>query len=75
MKVTFRKFDEGDIIALFPEEKTGVKNYIQSYQHIGQHGDASPELINDLTSVCAGEYEPLLDELKSIGYDNLIINE
>lgn len=74
MKVLFRRFPDGDIIALFPEEKTGTgDNFIMSYQHIGQHSDASPELIEDLTVPGCVDYDPLLQELVSIGYDDLEI--
>jgi hypothetical protein len=41
--VVFRKFKDGDVIALFPEMKHG--QFINSYMHIGQHGDATPDLI------------------------------
>jgi hypothetical protein len=66
-KVIFRKFSDGDVIALFPEIK-GYAQFIQSYMHIGQHGDASRELIKSLSIPHPDEYKPLLDELTSIGY-------
>ena len=74
--VKFKKFpvddahDAEDIIALFPEEPTGVKNFIGSYMHVGQHGNASPELLTDAYIVDAtpSEYAALRDELVSIGY-------
>ncbi len=65
--VTFRKFPEGDVIALFPEiEDTGI--YIQSYMHVGQHGGASPDLIDDLDKAKSDEYSSLKSELERIGY-------
>ena len=74
--VKFKKFPltpeqgGGDIIALFPEEPTGNENFIGSYMHVGQHGDASPELLTDTDIVDATpeEYAALRDELVSIGY-------
>lgn len=43
LPVVYRRFKEGDVIALFPtiDESRGM---IGSYQHIGQHGAASPLL-------------------------------
>lgn len=68
IKVVFRKFPEGDIIALFPEEIADFKGNILSYQRIGQHGGASPELLNELNPASLDEYLPLKKELESIGY-------
>lgn len=70
--VHFRKFPEGDVIALFPE-LPATPPYITSYQHIGQHGDASKDLLVDLEHATASEAASLLKELVSIGYDNLIV--
>ncbi len=72
MLVHFRKFPEGDIIALFPS-LPATYPYITSYQHVGQHGDASIELLHDLERVDVPEYTPLLAELGVIGYDNLTV--
>lgn len=67
-KVVFRKFPEGEIIALFPNEKVDLKGNINSYQHIGQHGGASPELVRELKKATPKEYRELKQELISIGY-------
>lgn len=67
VKVTFRKFPDGDIIALFPEMKTGKK--ISSYMHVGQHSEASPELLQDLEAATPEEYKDLEIELECIGYN------
>ena len=68
--VIFRKFPEGDIIALFPDMiENRDKHYINSYQHIGQHGSASVELITDLEIPTNKEIKDLKEELKSIGYN------
>lgn len=69
--VVFRKFPDGDVIALFPNERYG--KYIMSYEHIGQHSEASPALIDELEPATEVEYADLLDELKRIGYIPLII--
>jgi hypothetical protein len=65
--VVFRVFPDGDVIALFPKDKYGPRT-INSYQHVGQHGEASPALIKELRAASPTEYAPLLAELKSIGY-------
>ena len=65
--VSFRKFPDGDIIALW-DDGNASPGFITSYQHIGQHGDASPELLDDLETVTSEEYRPLWDELESLGY-------
>jgi hypothetical protein len=63
--ILFRVFPEGDVIALFPNESTH-SGFIQSYQHIGQHGDASSELITDLREATSQESASLLNELIAI---------
>jgi molybdopterin converting factor small subunit len=72
-KVHFRKFKEGDVIAIFPDEQWDLHCNVASYMHIGQHGGASPELIDELEAVDKEEYEPLQKELESIGYDLKIL--
>jgi len=71
--VTFRKFTDGDVIALFPDLPTGQETdgnqFIMSYMHIGQHGDAHSSFIADLTPATADEYSDLKAELTSIGYE------
>jgi len=66
-KVCFRKFPEGDVIALFPEVITN-NIFIESYQHVGQHGGADVNLITELETVSPREYYSLYNELLSIGY-------
>lgn len=66
-EVVFRAFPEGDVIALFPQDQQGA-GMINSYQHLGQHGEASQGLIKELRRASPAEYAPLLTELKSIGY-------
>jgi len=74
-KVKFRKWaEEGDVIALFPEQdhKSGNANpgHIMSYMHIGQHSEATVDLLTDgdLVDATPAEYADLLRELKMIGY-------
>jgi len=77
IKVVFRKFKSGgDIIALFPRSPADVNGYFcASYQHIGQHGAADPAIVSNTTLATPKEYDPLLKELKSIGYKGLDIGK
>lgn len=78
LHVLFKKFKEGDIIALFPYEKWNLQTNgsgIISYMHIGQHGAASSSLTTELPNASKEEYKTLLDELITIGYDIEILNE
>ena len=44
--VIFRRFKEGDVIALFPLECGTSSPYTcGSYQHVGQHGAADPGIV------------------------------
>jgi hypothetical protein len=65
-RVFFKVFN-GEILALFPEEIVDQSGNIQSYQHIGQHGAASPEL-KYCRNASPNEYRALKQELESIGY-------
>jgi len=72
VQVVFRKFPEGDVIALFPNEPADRRGHILSYQHIGQHGGADFSLIQKLEHVSKKEYMPLYDELVGLGYDLVV---
>jgi len=71
-KVIFRKFKNGDVIAIFPEMLGNWKTHTcESYMHIGQHGACDPQyLIDEITKLATpDEYNDLKLELESIGYD------
>ena len=70
-RVIFRKWrGNGGVIAFFPDQKDGP--YIGSYEHVGQHGNASYP--NPQTEAAKPEeYADLLRELQAIGYDDLRI--
>lgn len=70
-KTIFRVFPEGDAIALFPNQRGARPAWCNSYQHIGQHGDAHKDLIKELRAATAEEYAPLAAELQRIGYKNI----
>lgn len=68
-KVVFRKWPEGDILALFPEIDEG--NYkCSSYMHIGQHSGADyTGCIQSTKAAIPEEYADLKRELEGLGYD------
>jgi len=70
-KVIFRKWKDGDIIALFPELPGDMNPYrtCESYMHIGQHSAASVDLTNVIKLASPEEYASLFAELESIGYN------
>ena len=73
--VVFRKWNDGQIIALFPYEPWSHNNYMTtSYMHIGQHGSADyTGVISQTTLANKYEYKELLSELRLIGYNDLHI--
>lgn len=70
--VVFRKFKEGDVIALFPEIPGSSKYDCLSYMTIGQHSSASLEIVRETTLAKPEEYKNLKNELEEIGY-NLVV--
>ena len=69
IETKFRKFEDGEVIALFPTEAWNrFDETITSYMHIGQHGGAHPDLIEELEVATAEEYKALETELNNIGY-------
>lgn len=77
--VVFRKWKDGDVIALFPSlnHESGDCNYgyIMSYMQIGQHSEACPTLVYETKLATEEEYAPLLTELKRIGYKGLVVKK
>ena len=73
--VIFRKWPDGEILALFPgEPHDAARGLCISYQHIGQHSGADyAGCMASTKRATAAEYAPLLKELRQIGYDNLQI--
>lgn len=72
-KVVFRKLD-GDVVALFPGETSHGGAMIQSYEHYGQHSDASVDLLTDWERATPDEYAPLLQELTGMGYELEVVD-
>ena len=72
-KVIFRKFADGEIIALLPEE-VWCGYLVTSYMHMGQHSEVDYYHIISVTKPATEqEYAPLLRELQKIGYNDLKI--
>lgn len=72
-KVVFRRWKDGDIIALFPDEPWRRCDYsTTSYMHVGQHGAADyAGVIAATRTAREDEYHDLLAELRAIGYTDL----
>ena len=69
-KVIFRKFNDEEVIAFFPELPSDCNGYYcQSYMHCGQHGGADPELVYSTKPAKPAEYADLIEELEQIGYN------
>ena len=73
--VIFRRYLDGQIIALFPHEIADFHGNVTSYQHIGQHSGADYSGVLMCTKPCRSKYDfiALYDELTSIGYDLNVI--
>ena len=71
--VIYRTFNSGgEVIALFPFEPSDIYgHHCMSYQRVGQHSGATPDLmIGHYTRQATPiEIEPLRNELTRIGYD------
>jgi hypothetical protein len=74
--VVFRKYSDGEIIALFPEIPADYHGALcDSYMHVGQHGSASCSDVSQNTKLASpAEYASLKRELEGIGY-NLSVRE
>ena len=66
-KTIFRKFKDGEVIALFPEIPSDYEGrYCDSYMHIGQHGSANYQgLLKDTVLATPEEYAELKHELET----------
>jgi hypothetical protein len=73
--VLFRKFPEDNqIIALFPYEIYNNRGGINSYMHVGQHGEAEySACLKNSKPAKENEYADLKSELESVGYNLRII--
>lgn len=69
-KVVFRKFPDGEVIAMFYELLNyRDKSVCESYMHVCQHGGCTLYLVNKTQIATPEEYADLKEELESIGYN------
>lgn len=67
-EVIFRKYKEGDIIALFPYDTERNLGQCSCYQHVGQHGTADYTGVMQSTKAASpAEYADLKRELENYG--------
>lgn len=76
VNVIFRKWNNGEIIALFPKIKaTNSGPYCVSYEHVGQHGSADCRGVVARTKAATPrEYADLAAELRRIGYQLKVVS-
>lgn len=68
--VLFRKFSDGDVIALFPTVPgDSSPRTCSSFMHVGQHGAAGLDLIQITKPARPEEYADLKRELESKPYE------
>lgn len=73
-KVVFRKWKDGEVIALFPDDTDQYDGTVTSYMHTGQHSAADYRYVISTTYPAReAECQNLLAELRAIGYDDLRI--
>ena len=75
--VIFRKWQNDDVIALFPEiPANNSGTFCQSYEHVGQHGAADyAGVVSRTKPASQDEHIKLLQELQMIGYDDLVVRK
>lgn len=79
--VVFRTFkDGGEVIALFPglnyESGDAGRGMVQSYMHVGQHGEADyTAVITNTRPSTEQEYEDLFGELEALGYNLHVVRK
>jgi hypothetical protein len=71
--------NQGEVFAFFPQLNYNKRLYGNSmktsYAHVGQHSACHKDYANESTLPTKSEYQPLLTELKSIGYDLKVLNK
>lgn len=62
------------VFAIFPSIKEDKNNFVQIYQHVGQHSTGDLQACIEMSRPATPqEALPLLNELKSIGYNDLVV--
>ena len=68
-RVIFKLTPDGrDVIAFLPDNPVVNYGCIMSYEHVGQHGEASLPFYWDCKPARPEQYADLLRELESMGY-------
>lgn len=68
-RVVFRRYGNGEIIALFPDQIASGVYLCNSYMHVGQHGAADyTRVVSQTKPAKPEEYQTLATELAQIGY-------
>ena len=67
--VVFRKEKDGDIVAVFPYDIADWRGSMTCYSHVGQHSSMRVDYYKDTSPAYPMQYERLLKELESIGYN------
>jgi hypothetical protein len=71
-KVIFKIIEGSDVQAFFPELAGDNNPYTMlCYAHIGQHSAAHEGYVVQGRNATPSEYNALLNELESVGYDDL----
>ena len=74
--IVFRKFKDGQIIALMPHEVDTNKGLVCTYMHVGQHSSGDYNYVVSITKLATeDEFADLKKELESIGYDIKVIKK
>ena len=73
--VIFRKFNDGEVIALFPGMAGDHNPYhtCGSYMHTGQHGSAGLSITKSTKLATKTEYSGLENELWGLGYQLRVV--
>lgn len=77
-EVVFRKYKDGQVIALFPYNVENYKGDIVSFMHVGQHSGADYNHVVNKTKLITNpeEYKELKHELENdMGYDLKVIRK
>jgi hypothetical protein len=70
-KVQFLREANGQILAVFPATAWDGFSNIDCYSRVGQHSSCAVNYWKNLKPATRLEFEPLLEELESLGYDDL----
>ena len=64
VNIRFYKHHDGDVFAAFKDEPWNEAGDITVYEHVGQHGAASPDYVAECEVATVAESKELLAELK-----------